>query len=641
MEPVGIDFIIGGNVDSEGKKIENRFERITEIVGDSRKKLRAAIKEQKQVIKELEAELKQLEKAYKKTAPGNAQPKVAKTIADLKYELKDAKSTLQVFTEDLEKSEQAHQHLGTKIRKLTDAMAKMEAAGKRNTPEFAALREEAAKLTNALGYTQKQVKILAHDNSGFQGLVSGLSGVSGAMSAGMGVVGLFNAENEKLAKIQTKLQSLMAITIGLQQAANTLNKDSSFRIVAVSKAKAVWTKSAALLNTQLGISIGLSKALMTGGIGLIIAGITAAIVAYQKWNEKQQEAARLQKQFIDLEKDTAKSMAKGKVEVEQLMRVAADQTKDLDTRNKAIKRLNELMPEYNGYLNSEGQLVANTEVALKDYLTTLYKVEKAKKMIAAIEEKDAEIGGKEAEPAEEVGFWKKAWAHWVAGQDQSGTLTADGLIKSMNDKLAEENEAAIQALRDEKKKMEEELSTLLGDTNVFSALFGGDTEKTTNKWEMPDLSKINEGYDEKAIIDQLQHQITLTDDENKKLELRNQIRDKELELIYKQIEAEKQRALAEAKEKGATKVEQQTIITTYETKKQNEEKAVKREKQQDAEKTKNELLLKELKNYEAYAQRVVAIEQWKQDQIAEINQNKKFSETEKKEKQNRLRPSSH
>ena len=68
-------------------------------------------------------------------------------------------------------------------------------------------------------------------------MISGLSGVVGAFSAAQGAVALFAGENENLQKVMLKVQSLMSITIGLQQVANTINKDSAFMLTTVAKAK--------------------------------------------------------------------------------------------------------------------------------------------------------------------------------------------------------------------------------------------------------------------------------------------------------------------------------------------------------------------------------------------------------------------
>ena len=104
-----------------------------------------------------------------------------------------------------------------------------------------------------------------------------MGGISGAFSAAQGAVGLFAGENENLQKIMVKVQSLMAITIGLQQVAKTLNKDSYTQLVLVRKAKELLTVAETKFATALGISNVAAKALMaTLTLGLSVA-ITAAI----------------------------------------------------------------------------------------------------------------------------------------------------------------------------------------------------------------------------------------------------------------------------------------------------------------------------------------------------------------------------
>lgn len=125
-------------------------------------------------------------------------------------------------------------------------LVEMEAAGQRGSAEYRALQEEAAALTDAWGDAQAQANILANDQRGMQGIISGLSGVSGAFTAAQGAVGLFAGENEHLQQIMLKVQSLMAITMGLQQVQQTLNKDSAFSLVTLNGLKEWWNKLVAV-----------------------------------------------------------------------------------------------------------------------------------------------------------------------------------------------------------------------------------------------------------------------------------------------------------------------------------------------------------------------------------------------------------
>ena len=141
-----------------------------------------------------------------------------------------------------EKSANSQVSLRTRLRQLREELVMMEASGQRGTAQYRALQEEAGKLTDAWADATAQATILAHDQRGMQGIISGLSGVTGAFTVAQGAVSLFAGENEDLQKIMLKVQSLMAITIGLQQIQQTLNKDSAFTLVTLNSLKEWWNK---------------------------------------------------------------------------------------------------------------------------------------------------------------------------------------------------------------------------------------------------------------------------------------------------------------------------------------------------------------------------------------------------------------
>ena len=95
-------------------------------------------------------------------------------------------------------------------------------------------------LQDIQGDIQSQGSVLANDEATFAGVLSGLNGVVGGFTAAQGAVALFAGENENLQKIMLKVQSLMSITMGLQQVAQTLNKDSAFSLITLNKAKEWW-----------------------------------------------------------------------------------------------------------------------------------------------------------------------------------------------------------------------------------------------------------------------------------------------------------------------------------------------------------------------------------------------------------------
>lgn len=184
------------------------------------------LKEEKRAIQENIAIRKKVNDEAAKTADA-----LAATERQLKKEAEEAA-----------KNASKHENLRTKIRELKLELVEMEAAGQRNTDKYKEIQEEVGRLTDAWSDATAQATILAHDQRGMQGIIVGLSGVSGAMSAAQGAVGLFAGENENLQKIMLKVQSLMAITMGLQQLQAALDKDSAFRLVTLNGLKQLWNK---------------------------------------------------------------------------------------------------------------------------------------------------------------------------------------------------------------------------------------------------------------------------------------------------------------------------------------------------------------------------------------------------------------
>lgn len=199
--------------------------------------------------------------------------------------------------EAAEKNVNTQISLRTQLRNVREELALLEANGQRGTEAFKKLQQEAGRLTDAIGDATTQARIFSQDNRGLQGMISGLSGVVGAFSAAQGAVALFAGENEDLQKVMLKVQSLMSITIGLQQVANTINKDSAFMLTTVAKAKELLAAATNKLTIALGGSTIAAKALMaTLTLGLSVA-ITVIIAALSKLQSKQAEAKKAQEEF--------------------------------------------------------------------------------------------------------------------------------------------------------------------------------------------------------------------------------------------------------------------------------------------------------------------------------------------------------
>lgn len=300
-----------------GKQMDGAFTRAAQAIDKAFAQIDVVVDTNKAAIAELEAEYKRLGvEASKALSAGHKEEAAALQTkqAQLREEItlrqtvideagKQADALLRE-EQQLRKAEEAARNnanaqtsLRMQLRNVREQLAQMEEAGLRGTDTFKKLQQEAGRLANAIGDAQTQARIFSHDNAGLQGMIAGLSGVAGAFSTAQGAVALFAGENENLQKIMLKVQALMSITMGLQQVANALNKDSAFMLVTVAKAKELLAAANLKLAGALGISTVAAQALMaTLTLGLSVA-ITAVIAIISKLNSKQAEAKKAADEF--------------------------------------------------------------------------------------------------------------------------------------------------------------------------------------------------------------------------------------------------------------------------------------------------------------------------------------------------------
>jgi len=354
--------MLGGNVEQEAPKIESSLGDITNASKKAADAAKAAVQEQVAVIKQIEADMANIEKQIQKAAPGSAKGALVEELGYAKKALAEEKAALNDVNVSIEKTASGHVRLRTQVMEAKDALAKMEMAGLRGTAEYKAQAQVLGELNDQMGDTTAQAKVLADDEKGFKGVASAVSGVAGAMSAAVGAAALFGAENEDLVKIQTRLQAVMAITIGIQQVAETLNKDSYFSQTLLTGAKEMYAATNLKVAATLGISNLAAKALMaTLTVGLTIA-IGAAIYLWDKYSTAQQKTADEAKEFG---KKTAQGIGEPMAKIQSLSDQwdklgdnLVDKKKFVDDNKDAFK---ELGVQVNNVADAENLLVANKE----------------------------------------------------------------------------------------------------------------------------------------------------------------------------------------------------------------------------------------------------------------------------------------
>lgn len=396
-------------------------------------------------------------------------------------ELRDQSNELEVVALKQEENKQkteananAQVSMRTRIKEVREEMMLLVDQGIDEQSEaYQRLKNELGRLIDIQGDVAQQGKILANDEQKYQGIIQGLSGLAGGFSAVTGTVSLFAGENEDLQKVMTKVQSVMAITIGLQQVAQTLNKDSAFQLVTLNGLKEWWagivtkatvaettetiattantaaqtanatatgaaTASQAANTVATGAqataatagtvaNIGLAGAFRLVGVaiksipvfGWILAGISALIGLYSYFSSKAREAKKAQEEF-------SKSLIEGCYKpigtIEMLSTKYAQLGDDMAAKQKFIeqnkKAFDELGVAVNGVKDAENLLITNKDKFIEAQI--------AKAKAAVYMQQTMEKVKKQMELETEISKMSDTKTYYVGGGQFGGGYSYEG-----------------------------------------------------------------------------------------------------------------------------------------------------------------------------------------------------------------------
>jgi len=105
--------------------------------------------------------------------------------------------------------------------------------------------------------------------------------------------------------------------------------------------------------------------------GLIAAGIVAVTVGLIGYIKRKQESTVAEKAHQKVLKAVDEEFDQQAATIQKLTTIIENGEAPRHRRDKAIKDLKEIMPEYNAHINEEGRLIGHNTTLIKDYLTQL------------------------------------------------------------------------------------------------------------------------------------------------------------------------------------------------------------------------------------------------------------------------------
>lgn len=401
LGPVEVEFTIPDTFGREADAAVKQMSKLTTAATNMPKEVKAAVLEQKNIIKTIEADIKQLEKSLDNVGAGKARQEVTNELAAAKRALAEEKASLAGLEVAADKAAAGNKRLSFQLRDMQEQLIRMRQAGQQGTQAYREMELAAAALADEIADVKQVTRNLADDEATFTGFAQGIAGLTGAFSAAGGAVALFAGENENLQKIINKVQSLMAITIGLQQAAITYNKDSAFMTVTVARAKQMWAAAEGKLTVALWGSNAAAKALMaTMTLGVAVA-IPALIALYDRMVSKQEASIKAQKEAKRITTEANIEAGKARIEIDQMIRRLENFRGSKEAEKRMLSEVNKAYGDTFGTYKTLAQWLDVLKEKAASYVQVMFLQSKATRLVDKATKFDAEAQQLAAKPLQE------------------------------------------------------------------------------------------------------------------------------------------------------------------------------------------------------------------------------------------------
>lgn len=312
-------------------------------------------------IRQIVAERDKLKKALAENQRHYREEKQAK-----KDEVAATKASIKELEKQIKAYKTLHGQSGRmvqQLRAMREELQRMEDAGEFGTKAFTDLAIAAGKLEDQIGDTQQRIRILSSDTAGLDAVMGVADGAAGAFYVATSAAEVFGGELEGLQEAFYKVQAAMSVMSGVQQIANTLNKDSAASVVLLTAAEKVREKVKAreaalerLANIQKlkGVAadgaktvstglltkaqVALNAAMTANPIGMTIALVLTAIAAlgalgvgifklvglFTDAGKAQRDFAKASKELENIQRENAVGQATRAQQQQELLRKQSD-----------------------------------------------------------------------------------------------------------------------------------------------------------------------------------------------------------------------------------------------------------------------------------------------------------------------------
>ncbi|WP_337941397.1 phage tail tape measure protein [Parabacteroides sp.] len=236
---------------------------------------------------------------------------------------------------------------------------------------------------------------------------------------------------------------ILAVVIGLS--AYTVAVKSA---IIVDKLQVLWNeKIISSLKTMYATMLKNPYALMG-------AVVLTWLLYMRKANQELTKMEVVQRRLNKVETEAAQNIAEQKTELEQFLRVARDESESKERRLSALKKINELSPEYLGNLTLEEINTDKATTAINRYIDSIYamaKAQAAKEQLVEIEKEKIRLDTDPEAFLEQIPWWEEMeiGLFGLFSQDKADQMLADMVARGRErrDKTKSLLDAQAEALR--------------------------------------------------------------------------------------------------------------------------------------------------------------------------------------------------
>ena len=219
---------------------------------------------------------------------------IKKTI-EIDVDQVQAMGGLDALQKELEQTETVSLSLKKELKLLKEQLATLP----QGSEEYNKISKRAGEVSDKIGDINQRIKTLGSDTHQIDRVVQGTQALSGAFSVASGASALLGENSEDLQKSMAKVESAIALTVGVQSVANALQKDTALTIGLTTVATNIQTGAQALYTAVVAGTTGALKALrialISTGVGALVVGLgllVSALASSKEATETEEEAIK-------------------------------------------------------------------------------------------------------------------------------------------------------------------------------------------------------------------------------------------------------------------------------------------------------------------------------------------------------------